>query len=100
METLRASILKEADRRAGRFDAARKNAGRLRQSSRQQATLSARIEGLGQKHRCLDQVRARARGDAELDDARWAALFTKLVLETPIPGEVEVQIPQKGPGPL
>lgn len=96
-ETLRASILKEADRRAREIlDAARKNAGQIRQSSRQQATLSARIEGLGQKHRCLDQVRALAKGEMQnFDDARWAALFTKLVLETPIPGEVEVQIPQK-----
>ena len=96
-DALRAAILKEADKRAKEILAtAEKNASQVRQSSRQQATLSARIAQLDQKHRCLDEVCTCAKEAMQnLDDAQWAVLFTKLVLETPIPGEVEVRVPQQ-----
>ena len=51
---------------------------------------------MDEKHRCLDEVREVVKAEIKtFDDTRWTDLFTSLVLETPIPGEVEVRIPRQ-----
>ncbi len=74
---------------------AKDSAARQARSTVQKAELDARIQTLNLKRKLLDEVKTNA-GDAfrKMPEADWAKLYTKLVLEACMPGEVGVCVPE------
>lgn len=66
---------------------------------KQKAELAARLSTLATKQNIIDETRLEAKKElSTLSDEKWKELFTKLILEHCMSGEVKVKIPSEDKG--
>lgn len=93
-EALRASIMGEAQKKADEITNRNKaQTDMLLKGSRQQAELDNRISYLNYQHELLANTKEAAKKEmAKYDDKKWGALYTKLVSEYAMNGNVTIQV--------
>lgn len=96
-DALRASVMAEAQKKADAIvQRGKAQADMILRGTNQQAELDNKIGYLNCKHELLDKLREAAKQElTKYDNKKWGNLYTKLVLENAMSGEITIQASKK-----